>query len=100
MYNYTISYLRRISPLVLIYCQLIFYYLIDGLMIRGGKRLAVIVSPLREKNNCLSIGLDRLMTLSWGIRYPSPLWSVTPLGLVAFGVKPGSARSTCFAPPL
>ena len=99
MYNYTFSYLRRISPINIIYCQLIFYYLIDGLMIRGGKRLAVTVSPLGEKNNYLFSGLDRLMTLSWGIRYPSPLWPLTPLGLVAFGVKPGSARSTCFAPP-
>lgn len=40
-----------------------------------------------------------MMSLSWGIRYPSPLWSLTPLGLVAFGVKSGSAQSTCFAPP-
>lgn len=69
-------------------------------MIRGGKWLAVIVSPYREKNNLLSVGLDRLMTLSWGIRYPSPLWPLTPPGLVAFGVMPGSARSTCFAPLL
>ena len=99
MYNYTISYLHRIYPLIIIYYQLIFYSLTKGLMIRVGKRLAVIVSPLREKNKNLSVGLDRLMTLSWGIRYPSPLRSLTPLGLVAFGVKPGSAQSTCFAPP-
>lgn len=68
-------------------------------MIRGGKRLAVTTSPLGRQQIVSPLGFDRLMTLSWGIRYPSPLWPVTPRGLVAFGVKPGSARSTCFAPP-
>lgn len=98
MYKYTLSYLHRIFPLIISHYQLIFYY-IDRLMICGGKWLAVIVSPLGRQQQSISVGLDRLMTLSRGIRYPSPLWPVTPLGLVAFGVKPGSARSTCFAPP-
>lgn len=51
MYNYTISYLRRISPLIIIYCKLIFYYLTKGLMIRGGETAFGIASPLGRIND-------------------------------------------------